>query len=483
VRDLHHADPTPVAHADELRSEWVTVLADADARHAPILVGFDAGTTHDGTIRVRRAGGGVEVRVEAFLGGCVLAPGTVRTLHAVVVDDRPEEAIGAGERLERWATRVGRHGGARIAAPYRTGWCSWYHYFHDVTEADLRANLARAAEWPFDVFQLDDGFQHAIGDWLRTNRRFPSGIDGVARLIAAAGCQPGLWIAPFLVAPDSEVARTHPEWLARDAAGDDPLLGMLNPPWGGGRDGWMYVLDTTQAGVQEHLADLARSLVMAGYTYLKLDFTYAAGLAGRFADPSRTPAERVRDGFAAIRRGAGEATFLLACGAPLAPTVGLVDGMRIGPDVAPRWALPPERALVPAYADCEPATRHAFRNTLARAFMHRQLWLNDPDCLMLRATSTELSPVASRTWAHAVAVSGGMALVSDDLAQLDASARAAFDEVIAIGRASDAAAAAGRPARTPDLLDRTVPGRLDAAGWQLDADPDTAASALRRGTP
>ena len=232
--------------------------------------------------------------------------------------------------------------------------------------------------------------------------------------------------------------------------------------------------------MQAHLEDLARSLVAAGFTYLKLDFTYAAGLAGRFADPGRTPAERVRDGFSAIRRGAGDATFLLACGAPLAPTVGLVDGMRIGPDVAPRWVLPPERALVPAYADCEPATRNAFRNTLARAFMHRQLWLNDPDCLMLRNASTELSPVASRTWAHAVALSGGMALVSDDLAQLDTSARAAFDEVIAIGRASDAAAAAGHPARTPDLLERSVPGRLDAAGWQLEVDPDAATCLLRR---
>jgi alpha-galactosidase len=233
VRDLYHADPTPVAHADELRSEWVTVLADSDPRGAPILVGFDAGATHDGTIRVRRADG-IEVRLEAFLGGCILEPGGVRALHAVVVDDRPEQAIGAGERLERWAARVGRHGGARVAAPYRTGWCSWYHYFHDVTEADVRANLARAADWPFDVFQLDDGFQHAIGDWLRTNPRFPSGVDGVARLIATAGRQPGLWIAPFLVAPDSEVARTHPDWLARDAGGDGPLLGMLNPPWAAG---------------------------------------------------------------------------------------------------------------------------------------------------------------------------------------------------------------------------------------------------------
>ena len=68
---------------------------------------------------------------------------------------------------------------ARLGAPYQVGWCSWYHYFHRITEDALRANLARAADWPFDVFQLDDGYQAAIGDWLVTKESFPSGVAGV----------------------------------------------------------------------------------------------------------------------------------------------------------------------------------------------------------------------------------------------------------------------------------------------------------------
>ena len=67
-----------------------------------------------------------------------------------------------------------------------------------------------------------------------------------------------------------------------------------------------------------------------------------------------------------------------------------------------------------------------------------------------------------RTWAHAVGVSGGMALVSDDLALLDADARALLDEVVAIGRVADAEAVAGSPARCADLMDHAVPGRLRA---------------------
>ena len=36
------------------------------------------------------------------------------------------------------------------------------------------------------------------------------------------------------------------------------------------------------------------------------------------------------------------------------------------------------------------STRNAWQSTLARSFMHRRLWLNDPDCLMLRTDETEL---------------------------------------------------------------------------------------------
>jgi alpha-galactosidase len=361
------------------------------------------------------------------------------------------------------------------------GWCSWYHYFHGVTEDTLRANLARLADWPFDVFQLDDGFQRAIGDWLQTNERFPSGVDGIAAAIGAAGRRPGLWIAPSLVAPDSEVARAHPEWLARNVTGDGPLLGMINPAWGGGHGGWMFVLDTTRPDVLEHVEQLAHALVDAGFGYLKLDFTYAPGLTGRFAEPRRTPAERVRASFEAVRRGAGESTFLLGCGAPLAPALGLVDGMRIGPDVAPFWEVSEDRDRVPGYCECQPATRNALRNALARAFMHRTLWLNDPDCVMLRTVHTKLSPEAAHTWAHAVAVSGGMALVSDDLALLDGAARAALDEVIAIGRASDAAARAGSPARCSDLLEQDGPSRLEGGGHVLAVDPTSGHSTLGGG--
>ena len=457
---MHHADWSP-AEELELRSELVTALRDATG--AVLVAGFLGGSEHDGTFRVRaaREGDGIELWVEAFLGGAVLQPGERRELHPVWLADAEADP---SPLLETWAHELGVASGARSAAPYQVGWCSWYHYFHGVTERDLRANLALADAWPFAVFQVDDGFQAAIGDWLDTNDRFPSSLDALAADVASAGRTPGIWIAPFLAAADSAIARAHPSWLAGHPASGNALIGMVNEGWGGP----VQVLDTTRPEVLEHLESVARSLVEAGYPYLKLDFTYAPSIRGAYADPSRTPAQRVRAGFEAIRRGAGEEAFLLGCGAPLGHTVGVVDGMRIGPDVAPWWHPQPDQYRPPGHTGGEPATVNAWRNTLSRSFMHRRLWLNDPDCLMLRTDATRLDAQQMRAWALAVGVSGGMALVSDDLALLGPDARALLDEVVGLGREADAAA---QPPRCADLLDRDPPTRLASESVELVGDP------------
>ena len=463
MRAINQADQRIVDVDDELRSEWLTVLADDSEE--PILVGFDNGMNHDGTMRLRSGPTGIELWCEAFLGDVVFVEGERRELHDVLIArGGPTDAL-----LSTWASTVGSSGRARVDAGHQVGWCSWYHYFHDVTEDDITSNLGLADDWPFDVFQVDDGFQSAIGDWLTTNEMFPSGLEAMAANISGRGRRPGLWLAPFLVAPDSVVAREHPEWLARGFDGE-PLPNMFNPPWGGGMDGLMFGLDTTLPEVREHLRNLAATVVAMGYTYLKLDFTFSPSFDGVWSDRSFTPAQRVRAGFDAIRAGAGDDTFLLGCGVPLAHSVGVVDANRIGADVKPSWSLGSEVSMLSGYSGTQPATRHAWSATATRSFMHRRLWLNDPDCLMLRSEQTELSPDAARTWAQAVGVSGGMVLVSDDLSLLGSSARRVLDEAVDLSRAADEAACRGEVAVAPGLLDGPEPTRLTSPVGDLRVD-------------
>jgi alpha-galactosidase len=462
-RQMHNADHE-IADAGELRSELVTVL---DRGSGPVLcAGFTSGASHDGTLRLRLDGERVSLTTEAFLGGARLDPGARRSLHDVVrtEGDRPD----APELLAAWAAEVGAADEARTRAPYTVGWCSWYQYFSGVSEDDVRSNLARSADWPFDVFQVDDGFEASLGDWLSTNDRFPSDLGTIAADIAGAGRVPGIWLAPFLAAPTSEVARSHPGWMVEHESGR-PLVGNINPDWGGD----VGVLDTTDPGVLAHLEATAAALVAMGFPYLKLDFTYGPSLPGRYADPTRTPAERVRAGLAAIRRGAGDDAFVLGCGMPLGAGVGLVDGMRIGPDVAPWWRREEDEGLVPGYSQSQPATRNAWRSTLARSFTHRRLWLNDPDCLLLRTAQTRLSPEAVEAWARAVGMTGGLAVVSDDLALLGDDDRRLLEEVTALGRAVDRASVTGPPPRCDDLMVQPLPGQLSATGVRLVAAPGT----------
>jgi 2-hydroxy-3-keto-5-methylthiopentenyl-1-phosphate phosphatase len=114
--------------------------------------------------------------------------------------------------------------------------------------------------------------------------------------------------------------------------------------------------------------------------------------------------------------------------------------MRIGPDVAPSWHVD-QPVVIPGLGGTHPSTRNGVRNTLARAFMHRRLWLNDPDCLMVRATDTKLTRAEATTLAAAIAVTGGMVIFSDDVPVLDDAGRALVRDTTALSREADAGAA------------------------------------------
>ena len=460
VRPSFYADPG-VAPEGWLRSEQ-TVVVDLGLGEPLVQLGFLGGTTHEGTFWLYREGDTVRLRAEAWLGGAQLPAGSTRALHPVAAT----RGTDAHRLLADWADRVGAAEEARTEGSYLVGWCSWYHYFEQVTEDDVAANLAAAVGggWPFDVFQVDDGFQAHIGDWLSTNDTFPSGLEPLATSIADAGFTPGIWIAPFLAHPESQLARDHPDWVPRHADGN-PLVGMYNPIW----DGMVWQLDVTMPEVLGHLESVAAELVRLGFTYLKLDFTFSSTFRGAYADPTKTPAERVRMGYEAIRRGAGDDAYILGCGAPLASTVGLVDAMRIGSDVAPYW-LPREPEPGTEYQ--APSVRNAYINTLSRTWQHRRLWQNDPDCLMLRHSQTDLTDVEIATWSAAVAVSGGLALVSDDLALLGERERVLLDRVIEVGRAADAASLGPDEPRCGDLMRPGGPTMLSGGAASMVADPE-----------
>jgi alpha-galactosidase len=326
---------------------------------------------------------------------------------------------------------VARHMEARIpASPPSPMWTHWYHFYHNISEQVFLQNLDKLAEYrtdvPYQVVELDDGYQTAWGDWTVTNARFPHGLDWLADQITAKGFTPGLWLAPFVVQSKSQVACEHPDWLVKNGKGHPVNAGFLY-------NMFIQALDASHPAVLDHLRDLTAMLTHEwGYRMLKVDFLYAGGLPGIRYNPKLTRAEALRAGLEAIRQGVGEDTFLLGCGCPFGPAVGVVDAMRIGPDTAPSWEpyfnwLPWAGPLIKSEPSM-PSLRNALRHTLNLSTLHKHWWWNDPDCLLVRGTEMRLkgtseSPCLTepevQTAVTLVGLSGGLLVSSDDLRTLD----------------------------------------------------------------
>jgi alpha-galactosidase len=309
----------------------------------------------------------------------------------------PDEGL-----LERYADLAGRENSVALADWNPVGWCSWYHYFTAVTWPDIEKNLDLArGRFPFEVFQVDDGYERDIGDWMDRRPPWPEPVE-MARAISARGFTPGIWTAPFSFSESSRLFREHPDWAVAEGGRPKPCY-----------RGWgktIYALDTTHPDVQAWLKDLFRTLQAAGFHYFKIDFLFSAAMPGERRERV-SPVSAYRRGLEIVREAVGR-DFVLACGAPLLPSAGLVDGMRVGEDTAPFWKsdLAPLEG-VNAY--------HALRNSLLRQFMHNRLWRNDPDCVLLRSREVELTENERRLYAAVCGALDNMVIDSDDLSLVD----------------------------------------------------------------
>jgi alpha-galactosidase len=203
-------------------------------------------------------------------------------------------------------------------------------------------------------------------------------MDDMANRIAATGRMPGLWLAPFMVTKISSIYRDHPDWLLRDELGRPVPMGLT---W----EGVPYALDVSHPAVLEWVEKLVRKVRGWGYSYLKLDYLYAGAIPGKqFQAVPRETA--YRNAMQVIREAAGDA-YILACGAPIIPSLGLCDGIRVGPDVSPFWL---NKALsIWLNNPNDTSTQNGIRTSLHRLWM-KPIVNIDPDVMFFRSMHTTL---------------------------------------------------------------------------------------------
>jgi alpha-galactosidase len=301
--------------------------------------------------------------------------------------------------------------------------------------------------------QVDDGYQAGIGDWLTPNEKFPHGMGWIAERIHKQGYKAGLWLAPFMIGADSQLWKDHPDWAVqypsaslRAGKPGKPYVAMIN---------WAqecYAMDLTRPDVMEWLEDVFNTVFNVWrYDYIKIDFLYAGAVDGIRHDPNITRAQAYRRAIEKIRNIAG-ARFVLGCGHPMGPSIGLMNGSRISPDVAPFW-YPHEPPREERRSDLSTvSTFNALRNTLVRSWMHNRIWLNDPDCMLARDTDTALTLHEVRTLATVIGLSGGMMLDSDNLTKLSDERRDMLSMLMPVD---------GRSAVPLDLFESETPQRFE----------------------
>ena len=134
----------------------------------------------------------------------------------------------------------------------------------------------------------------------------------------------------------------------------------------------------------------------------------------RHADVDEVTAYRA--GLALVREAVGPDVYLVGCGAPLLPSVGLVDAMRVSPDTFHEGAEDGSAGL------------RGLMPLAARAWMQGRLWVNDPDCVVARPSYR-----LRERWAAEAERFGGLPSFSDRVADLDDWGLATVRRVLAEG--------------------------------------------------
>jgi alpha-galactosidase len=465
---LYAPGATAEARPGRFVSDMMTAVVDPESQRG-VVAGFVTATDQFSQVWFDRES--AELSAASYADGLMVALDETLSSEALLVEltEKPLRA------LERYGDVLGEEMKAPPYEQVASGWCSWYRYFTEVSEEEVLSNLddltARRDEIPVRYVQLDDGFQADIGDWLTLNEKFPHGLKWLVEQIHERGYEAGLWLAPFLVGANSQLYKDHPDWVVRYRS-NTPYIAIYN--W----DQVCYALDLSRDDVIVWLRSVFTTVTQEwGFDYVKIDFVYAGAVDGIRANEGMTRAQIYRRGLQTIRDAVGD-RFILGCGNPLGPSIGLVNGSRIGPDVAPFWDPQPFTPIPQRNAMAEPSALNSIRNTITRYWMHGRLWQNDPDCLLVRETETSLTLDEVRTLATVIGMTGGMVLDSDDLTALADERREMISMLLPVY---------GKSAVPTDLFMSDMPRllELDCGGHQMVAlfnwgdEPSAISAAIR----
>lgn len=149
------------------------------------------------------------------------------------------------------------------------------YFDHDLDRLTQLAD--RAAEAGVERFVLDDGWfrgrrsdRSGLGDWYVDPSVWPDGLHPLVNHVRSLDMEFGLWFEPEMVNLDSDLARTHPEWLFDAGHGPGMPSRYQHELDLGHPAAYQHILERISALVSEHHIDYVkwdhnRPLIDAGH--------------------------------------------------------------------------------------------------------------------------------------------------------------------------------------------------------------------------
>lgn len=298
------------------------------------------------------------------------------------------------------------------------GYTSWYNYFTKINEdiilRDLKG-LMRIKE-KVNIYQIDDGYQSAIGDWETTDTaKFPRGMKFIADSIHEKGLLAGLWLAPFYAQKNSKVALEHPDWIVKDKNGRQ-TKGFV-----GGRAcvTLNFYIPECAAYIKKFFDTVVNKW---GFDMVKLDFLCTACLV---PFGNRTRGEIMCDAMEFLRECVGD-KLILGCGVPLFPSFGKVDFCRIGSDVDIQFK---PRFIFQLTNNEVVSTQTSIQNAIFRRCLDGRAFGNDPDVFFMREINLKYTESEKRLVAEVNKAFGRLLFISDNVGDFSDKQLAFLNEI------------------------------------------------------
>jgi len=288
-----------------------------------------------------------------------------------------------------------------------TGYTSWYNYYQNINEKIILRDLdALGNVKESDIFQIDDGWESYVGDWLDTDiEKFPNDLYPIINKIHDNGMLAGIWLSPFIAEKKSKIYKYHQDWFIKDK-NRKPFSCGCN--WSG-----YYALDIYNHEVRKYIESVFYKIFNKyKIDLVKLDFLYAACACQRNDKTRGQVMQEAMEWLRHLCRG----KLIIGCGVPLFSAFGNVDYCRIGCDVTLDYndkfymrLVQPER----------PSTKHAMLDTIYHRQLNNRAFLNDPDVFILRKENTKLTDKQKYDLGAINALFGSILFVSDNIANYD----------------------------------------------------------------